>query len=353
MSQAGTAFTHHAHGGATLDAVKIDSYNVELRDDEGFLGDRASKTAFRAILDGWRKQMAEHGADPFGDVPTAKLKTRTLDRLMVSPDAEVAGVLHSAIEDFARELATVTRRFLRVKGWTDTQRIMVGGGLRASRVGEVAIGRASVLLRAEGVDVPLHPIRHHPDEAGLIGAVHLAPSWIFTGHDCILAVDIGGTNMRVGVVELKLKKAPDLRAAHVMGFDRWRHRDDDPKRDEAIDRLGDMLERLIRRAAKDGHKLAPFIGIGCPGRIAADASIEKGAQNLPGNWESSRFNLAQAVRQRVPQIGGQATVVMVHNDAVVQGLSEAPWMGDVQHWGVLTMGTGLGNVRFTNRGGAE
>jgi hypothetical protein len=34
---------------------------------------------------------------------------------------------------------------------------------------------------------------------------------------------------------------------------------------------------------------------------------------------------------------------------VVQGLSEAPFMQDVEHWGVLTIGTGLGNARFTNR----
>ena len=39
----------------------------------------------------------------------------------------------------------------------------------------------------------------------------------------------------------------------------------------------------------------------------------------------------------------------MHNDAVVQGLSELPFMHDVKHWGVLTIGTGLGNARFTNR----
>jgi hypothetical protein len=41
----------------------------------------------------------------------------------------------------------------------------------------------------------------------------------------------------------------------------------------------------------------------------------------------------------------------MHNDAVVQGLSEIPYMQDVKRWGVLTIGTGLGNARFTNRGG--
>jgi len=38
----------------------------------------------------------------------------------------------------------------------------------------------------------------------------------------------------------------------------------------------------------------------------------------------------------------------MHNDAVVQGLSELPFMRDVSHWGVLTIGTGLGNASFTN-----
>jgi hypothetical protein len=39
----------------------------------------------------------------------------------------------------------------------------------------------------------------------------------------------------------------------------------------------------------------------------------------------------------------------MHNDAVVQGLSELPFMQDVKQWAVLTIGTGLGNAHFTNR----
>jgi hypothetical protein len=42
-------------------------------------------------------------------------------------------------------------------------------------------------------------------------------------------------------------------------------------------------------------------------------------------------------------------VVLMHNDAVAQGLSEVPFMQEVDRWGVLTIGTGLGNARFTNR----
>ena len=41
----------------------------------------------------------------------------------------------------------------------------------------------------------------------------------------------------------------------------------------------------------------------------------------------------------------------MHNDGVVQGLSEVPYMQDVKRWGVLTIGTGLGNARYTNRNG--
>ncbi len=43
----------------------------------------------------------------------------------------------------------------------------------------------------------------------------------------------------------------------------------------------------------------------------------------------------------------------MHNDAVVQGLSEIPYMRDVKRWGVLTIETGLGNARFTNRNSDE
>ena len=77
----------------------------------------------------------------------------------------------------------------------------------------LAIARTDIILKAEDFDVDLVPIRFHPDDAGLIGTLHLAPSWIFEGHDSILAVDIGGTNIRCGVVETRWKKAPDLSKA--------------------------------------------------------------------------------------------------------------------------------------------
>ena len=337
------------HGSMRLPAVDLDSYNLELKDDEGFIGDRASKGAFRNFLENSRKAMRKSGSDPFGDEPSEDISKKKLDATLSTGDPEAAGVLQGAIEDFAQELALITRRFLKTKGWRDTERIVVGGGFRASRVGEVAIGRATVILKTEGISLDVQPIRNDPDEAGLLGAPQLAPTWMFQAHDAILGVDIGGTNIRAGVVALNLKKASDLSKSAVWKFDLWRHGDEEIKREDAVEGLIEMLETLIKSARKEGLRLAPFIGLGCPGHIEEDGSITRGAQNLPGNWESSRFNLPNKLREAIPKIGPDETVIVMHNDAVVQGLSEVPYMKDVERWGVLTIGTGLGNARFTNR----
>lgn len=337
------------HGATRLPSVEVDSFNVELKDDEGFLGDRASKGAFRKILDSLRKPLKKNGDDPLGKKSAGEIPKGDLDAALVGDDVGAAALVHGAIEEFAQELAYVTGRFLKTRAWADTERIVVGGGFRQSRVGELAIARTDIILKAEDFDVDLVPIRFHPDDAGLLGTLHLAPSWIFEGHDSILAVDIGGTNIRCGVVDTRWKKAPDLSKAEVWMSELWRHADDEPTREGAVKRLVKMLKDLIAATEAEGLKLAPFIGIACPGVINEDGSIEKGAQNLPGNWESSKFNLPASLVEAIPQIGDHDTAVLMHNDGVVQGLSEVPFMQDVERWGVLTIGTGLGNARFTNR----
>lgn len=342
-----TGIAHH--GAERLPSVDVDSFNIEIKDEDGFLGDRASRGAFREILDRWRKPLRKTGEDPFGKEPSDEISKKTLDDILIGDDVEASAVVHSAIEDFAQELAYVTRRFLKTKAWAKTERIVVGGGFRDSRLGELAIARTEIILKSEGFKIDLHPIRHHPDEAGLVGALHLAPSWIFEAHDSILAVDIGGTNIRCGLVETGWKKAKDLSKAKVVKSELWRHADDEPTREGAVKRLTKMLKGLITEAEAEGYKLAPFIGIACPGVINADGSIEKGAQNLPGNWESSKFNLPASLIEGIPAIGEHDTAILMHNDGVVQGLSEVPFMQDVDRWGVLTIGTGLGNARFTNR----
>jgi predicted NBD/HSP70 family sugar kinase len=231
------------------------------------------------------------------------------------------------------------------------ERIAVGGGLRGSRVGELVIGQASVRLKGAGRRLDVQPIHSDPDEAGLIGAVHLAPDWVLGGHDGILAVDIGGSNVRAGVVGLAPRRNGRPPKGAVRDLELWRHADEDvqPSRDETIERIVAMLARLAGSAAEHDLELAPFIGVACPGVIAADGRIERGGQNLPGDWESGDFNLPARLRQLGPRIAEREPLVVLHNDAVVQGLSELPFIEDVRRWGVLTIGTGLGNAAFTNR----
>jgi predicted NBD/HSP70 family sugar kinase len=339
----------NAHGAKRLPSVTVDSYNLEIKDDDGFVGDKASRGAFHAMLEKWREPLRKLGADPLGDKSAEELSKKEIDKLLTEGDAEAGGIVHSAIEEFAQALSGVIKRFMKVSAWKDTECIVVGGGFRGSRVGELALGRTEVLLKAEDRPIEIELIGNHPDEAGLIGTAHLMPSWMLEGFDGILAVDIGGTNIRVGIVETKLKKARDLSKARVFASDLWRHGDEKTKRDEAVGKLVDMLKEHIAIASKEDLKLAPVVGIGCPGLIREDGSIETGAQNLPGNWESSRFNLSNCIREAIPRIDGHETAVVIHNDAVVQGLSELPAMQDYERWGVLTIGTGLGNARFTNR----
>src|SRR5215831_2662443 len=264
-----------AHGAPRLSSVDVDSFNIELKGEKGFIGDRASRGAFRKILDRWRKPLRQSGEDPFGKEPTENISKKVLDAVLVGEDTEASAVVHSAIEDFAQELAYVTRRFLKTKAWEKTERVVVGGGFRDSRLGELAIARTEIILKAEDFKIEMLPIRHHPDEAGLIGALHLAPSWIFDGHDSILAIDIGGTNIRCGVVETRRKKSPDLSRANVWKSELWRHADDEPSREQSVKRLVKMLKDLITKAEAEGFRLAPFIGVACPGVIDSDGSIEK------------------------------------------------------------------------------
>ena len=347
--QVGSATISWVHGAQNLPGITVDTYNEELREGDGFIGDRAGKRAFIDLLEEWRQRLRRRDQDPFGETPTHRIGKKKLDKILTEGASEAAGLVQSAIESFAEELASVLRRFLELKSWQGTERVVIGGGLRNSRIGELAIGRAAVLLKASGVDIDLVPIRHHPDEAGLIGAAHLVPSWMLLGHDGILAVDIGGTNIRAGLVHLALKKHPDLAKAGVVHSAFWRHAEDEPTRDEAVERLIGMLRGLVKHAGKKKLTLAPFIGVGCPGHIREDGSIERGGQNLPGNWESNRFSLPERLEDGVGALDDQPITVLMHNDAVIQGLSELPFMRDVQRWGVLTIGSGLGNARFSYR----
>ena len=103
-----------AHGAERLPSVEIDSYNLELRDEDGFVGDKASRGAFHALLDKWREPLGKLGADPLGEKPAEQLEKKKLDKLLIDGDPEAGGIIHSAVEDFAQALTSVIKRFVKV-----------------------------------------------------------------------------------------------------------------------------------------------------------------------------------------------------------------------------------------------
>ncbi|MDA7417466.1 ROK family protein [Xenophilus arseniciresistens] len=339
------------HGALKLEMLEIAGYNLEVADGEGFIGDRASQTAFRALLDQWRRRYRSKGlADPLGKRPSSALGKKVLDRAIGAERASpAADIVHGVIEEFAVELAQVIQRFMRQKSWSGVQRIVIGGGFPESDVGERAILQAAALCEAAELPVHLARLSHHVDDGGLIGWVHLAPAGLAEHYDALLAIDLGGTNARCGIVSFRRNKAADFSRARVERRVKWRHADDDPSRTGLVQGLATLLEEQIAWAARKKLRLAPFVGIACPGLIRADGSIARGAQNLPGNWAADSFHLPTALREALPVIDGHATQVLMHNDAVVQGLSEVPRMRDVKRWAVLTIGTGLGNASYVNR----
>jgi hypothetical protein len=340
------------HGVAELPVVEVTSYNLELRDGDGFLGDRACGAAFRHLLEEERRRARWEAADPFGEGDADAFTKREIDAMLRDGPPEGAAVVVAAIEGFSARLAGVIQRFRRRRSWRAVRRVVIGGGFRRSRVGELAIARAGQMLTAAGIPLALRPIRLHPDDAGLVGSARLTPLSSFGGRDHFLAVDIGGSNIRCGIVRLGADRAADGAAAAVWRRERWRHAEAKPSRSDIIAGLIDMIGGLIGAARRRRIELAPLIGIGCPGVIEADGTIDRGGHNLPGNWHSARFNLIDEIRRGIPEIGGEPTRIVLHNDAVVQGLSEAPFMRDVDDWAVLTIGTGLGNATYRNRPGA-
>lgn len=344
----GTQATQHEHGQGAIAGLSIDDYGLALRDPkgDGFLGDRASQTAFRELLDEARR-CNRIGDDPFGDTPSAALKKKAIDRVLIGGPPDAAHAVHVAIEAYAARLVEVIRAFLAHEAWDGVEAIVMGGGMPKSEFGRLGMRRARRMLADAKVPLKLKRLRHDPDDAALLGWSTLLPADLAARHDAFLAVDVGGTNLRCGLVAHGRGERKDGSAATLLERMHWRHADDEPSRREAIDRLAGMLNGLIAQARTLRIGLAPFVGIAIPGAIEPDGRISMGAQNLPGDWETP-FDLPAELARRLDPIGETPARVLLHNDAVVQGLGERRRMRKFERWGVLTIGTGLGNACYTN-----
>ena len=338
----------YVHGAKDLPVVSVGDYTVDFRD----YGCLTGRRAFQSFPRGWPGgQLTSCGlaAGSPRDMPGERRPGRAF-----ASRAFALGTLEAAdppgvVEELARELAAVARRLLATPSWSGLEHIAVGGELRTSRTGERAIKRASVLLRAEGHSVTMRPIRHQPDQAGLIGSAHLVPTACLVGHDAMLAIDVGGSDVRAGLIEFNLDDEPNLRAARTEGLCVCRAADKEPGRDEVLKRLAAMLADLVRHARKERYRLAPVVGLACPGVIGPDGRIKPTGQNLPGEGETADVSLPARLAGLLPGLDGQPVAVVMHNNVVIQGLSELPWLGHAARWGLLAVGPGLGSASFSNR----
>ena len=86
------------HGAQRLPSVDVDSYNIEIKDEDGFVGDRASKGAFHEILDELRKPLMKADEDPFGGKPSEELSKKALDQILVGDDVQSAVVCRARLK---------------------------------------------------------------------------------------------------------------------------------------------------------------------------------------------------------------------------------------------------------------
>jgi hypothetical protein len=329
------------HGARLFDGVRITGYSLELQDGDGFVGDKASQSAFREILSDLTEHVRAANSPAFDELDIANASHEQLDRLALGHDSTVSQTIMVAVADFATSLADVIDRFRAQTSWRDVQRIALGGGFKESAVGRLAIRQASHLLAQRGRPIGLRTVHFEADDAGLVGWANMLPHGVAESGDAFLAIDIGGTNVRCGVVQL----GPKLR---VSMRDKWKHSEDGAQQTDLVEGIVAMLRRMIEQAASKQVMLAPFIGIACPGVVSADGSILRGAQNLPGDWNDASFHLPRRLTENIPTVRDRPTLALLHNDAVAQGMSELPFMSDVRRWAILTIGTGLGNASFEN-----
>ncbi|MCD6253050.1 MAG: ROK family protein [Thermotogae bacterium] len=134
----------------------------------------------------------------------------------------------------------------------------------------------------------------------------------------VFAVDLGGTFIKVGVVDEK-------------GSIRWKRSVKTPPPGRPLETVS-TLAKLLREAQHEFQ--ISYIGIGCPGSIDRDQGLVRYSPNL--DWHD--FPLAEALSKET------GLEVYVENDANAFVLGEK-WFGagkNCEHIVALTFGTGVG-----------
>jgi len=85
----------------------------------------------------------------------------------------------------------------------------------------------------------------------------------------------------------------------VWKSEKWRHADEENvNREKAVDQLIGMLTDLMKRAKKEDHNLAPFIGLAVPGKIEEDGSIAKAHRTCPAIGKAANSTWPQGSPRR-------------------------------------------------------
>jgi glucokinase len=147
-----------------------------------------------------------------------------------------------------------------------------------------------------------------------------------------IGIDIGGTNIRFGIVDeagnITVRKKAKTEAGE--GFGR------------VLGRLQKGISALTEKVSADGHTLKG-IGIGVPGIISPEEGIVRFSPNLPG-WLDVPLRDSVASLTSVP--------VLVENDANAYALGEATYGAGrgVNSLLCITLGTGVGGGIILDNG---
>ena len=143
-------------------------------------------------------------------------------------------------------------------------------------------------------------------------------------EELILAVDLGGTNVRVAAVN------PQGRILHKFTFPTEAPRG----REKVVENIISKVHEFLGRFPDEEFKVLG-VGFGIPGAIVLDRGIVSQSPNLPG-WED--FD----IRSRLNE--GLRMPIFIENDANAFSLGEG-WLGaarGVKEFCCLTLGTGVG-----------
>ncbi len=138
-----------------------------------------------------------------------------------------------------------------------------------------------------------------------------------------IAVDLGGTNLRIAVVDERGQLLEKLTTGTQVARGR----------DFVIDEMTRAIRLVMERFKGQGELRG--IGIGVPGIIDMDTGMLRESPNLPG-W--SEFPVHAEIERRL------GAPVILENDANAAALGEH-WLGAARQYpsmGMLTLGTGVG-----------